>query len=64
MEKLLTVNDVAEMLSLSKFAVYDMVYKDKIPYVRLGSTGKVVRFDRQKINAWLNKNSCDKILLG
>ena len=62
MEKLITVNEVAEMLSVSKYAVYNMVYKDKIPYVKVGSTGRIVRFDRQKINAWLNKNSCDKIL--
>lgn len=62
MEKLMTINQVAEMLSLSKFAIYNMVYADKIPYIKIGRTNRSIRFDRNKINQWINKNSCDTIL--
>lgn len=60
--KLLTVADVSEMLNLSKYAIYTMVYKDAIPYVKIGRTNRSVRFNKDKIIAWINKNSCDKIL--
>ncbi len=62
MEKLLTVKEVAELLNLSKFAVYDMVYENKIPYVKIGHTNRSLRFDRQKISVWLSKQSNDIIL--
>lgn len=62
MEKLLTVKEVAEMLSLSKFAIYDMVVKQSIPYVKIGSTNRSVRFDKQKIESWLKNKSYDTIL--
>ena len=62
MEKLMTVAEVAEMLSLSKFAIYNMVYADHIPYIKVGRTNRSVRFDRQKINTWLSRQSNDKIL--
>jgi excisionase family DNA binding protein len=57
--KLLTVKDVSKMLSLSKYAIYQMIYKDAIPYIRIGATNRSVRFDSQKIKEWINKNSCD-----
>lgn len=58
----MTVSEVAEMLSLSKFAVYNMVYADRIPYIKVGRTNRSVRFDKAKINAWLSRQSNDKIL--
>ncbi len=60
--KLLTVADVAKMLNLSKYSIYTMVYKDAIPYVKIGRTNRSVRFKKDKIFSWINKNSCDKIL--
>jgi excisionase family DNA binding protein len=62
MEKLLTVKDVAELLGLSQITVYKMIYKDAIPYIKIGRTNRSVRFNKDKIIAWINKNSCDKIL--
>lgn len=59
MEKLLTVKEVSEMLSLSKYAIYDMVVKNSIPHIRIGSTNRSVRFDKQKIEIWLKKKSHD-----
>ena len=59
MEKLLTVKEVAEMLSLSKFAVYDMVATNSIPHIKIGQTNRSVRFDKQKIEIWLKKKSHD-----
>ena len=60
--KLMTINEVAELLNLSKFAVYNMVYANRIPYIKVGRTNRSIRFDHNKINLWLNKNSCDTIL--
>ena len=62
MEKLLTVKEVAEMLALSKYAIYGMVVNNAIPYVKIGRTNRSVRFDRQKIDFWIKNKSCDKIL--
>ena len=49
--KLLTVKDVAEMLNLSKYSIYMMVYRDSIPYVKIGRTNRSVRFNKDKIIA-------------
>jgi excisionase family DNA binding protein len=62
MEKLLKITELAELLNINKFALYNMVYANKIPYVKIGKTNRSIRFDIKKINAWLDKNSCDTIL--
>ncbi len=61
MEKLLTVNEIAELLDLSKFAIYNMVNEKSIPCIKFGLTNRNIRFDRIKIEEWLNKNSHDII---
>ena len=61
-KRLMTINQVADLLSLSKFAVYNMVYSDRIPYIKVGRTNRSIRFDRQKIEMWLSKQSNYKIL--
>ena len=57
--ELLTVKDIAKMLNLSKYAIYNMVANNSIPYIRVGKTNRSVRFDKNKIIAWINKNSYD-----
>ena len=61
MEKLLTVKEVAEIIQLSKYAIYQMVANDSIPYIKIGATNRSVRFDKDKIEKWLKKHSCDII---
>lgn len=62
MEKLLNAKDIAEMLGMSKYNVYQMCYAGKIPFLKLGKTNRTLRFSPQKINAWLSKQSHDTIL--
>jgi excisionase family DNA binding protein len=57
MEKLLTVKEVAEILQLSKYAIYQMVANDSIPHIKIGATNRSVRFDKEKIEKWINKKS-------
>ena len=61
MEKLLTVKEVAKIIQLSKYAIYQMVANDSIPYIKIGATNRSVRFDKEKIEKWLNKKSYDTI---
>lgn len=62
MEKMFTVKEIAELLGVSASTIYNMVYRDAIPYVKIGPTGKTVRFDRAKISAWLSKQSNDRMV--
>jgi excisionase family DNA binding protein len=54
MGELLTINDIAQMLKLSKRTVCNLMVKDNnpIPAFRLGRS---VRFRRQDVEAWLAK---------
>jgi excisionase family DNA binding protein len=49
--RLLTVDEVADYLSMTPTAVRHMVYRRQLPFVRLGP--KRLRFDVVEINAWL-----------
>ena len=57
-KELLTAKETAEFLGLSEITVYKMTYKKQIPYVKLGRTK---RFEKSKLNEWINKNSYDTI---
>ncbi|MHB8232929.1 MAG: helix-turn-helix domain-containing protein [bacterium] len=57
-EKLLTVKQVAEILNITPWTVYQLVYKKAIPYVKLG---RITRFDRNKILSFIEANSSDII---
>ena len=50
--RLLSVDEVAEVLSLSKFTIYRMSQKRQIPSLMLGGTRK---FDPSTLIAWLAK---------
>lgn len=48
--ELLTVDQIASWLNKSTSAVYRLVWRRQIPYLKFG---KSVRFDRQEILKWL-----------
>jgi excisionase family DNA binding protein len=50
-EKLLTVEEVAEMLGLAPGSVYHMISERRIPVVRLSA--RCVRFRRSDIATWI-----------
>lgn len=54
MSQLLTIKEVAEVLKVSHRTISDWVYKRKIPYIKVG---RVVRFDQQKIENWINNRT-------
>ena len=57
-EGLLTVKQVAELLNLTPWTVYQLVYKKEIPFTKIG---KIIRFDRNKISDFIEENSYDII---
>jgi len=53
MEKLLTLEEVADYLRLSKDTVYRLANTGKIPASKVGSQW---RFRREDVDQWLEKN--------
>jgi excisionase family DNA binding protein len=53
-KRLLTVPEVANYLAKTPMAVYQMVSKQQIPFVKVRRS---VYFDVVKIDRWINKNS-------
>ena len=54
MSKLLTINQVAEQLSISTKTVYQHVHFKRIPFLKIAGA---LRFDPIKIQDWLNRSS-------
>ncbi len=52
---LLSYDDAADLLSLPKGTLYSLVNQRRIPYVRLGP--RLVRFDKNKLEAWVSDRS-------
>lgn len=52
-DKLLTVGQVADWLSISKSSVYQMVEAGKLPVIRLGSGKGTIRFEQGDILKFL-----------
>lgn len=48
---ILSVDEMGEVLGVSRSQIYNMVNRDQIPYVRVGSR---VRFIKSQIEAWLS----------
>lgn len=51
--KLMTLAEVAEYLSATERQVRDLVYRRKIPHVRVG---RLLRFRPAEIEQWLEEN--------
>lgn len=51
-EKFLTVEQVAEYLSLSKATVYQWASEKRIPHYRMG---RAIRFKQAEIESWLSE---------
>ena len=52
MEKLLKIDQVSELLQISKSLVYKWVHYDYIPHYKVG---RLVRFNESEINKWLKR---------
>jgi excisionase family DNA binding protein len=52
--KMLTVDEVAERLNVSRGFIYHAVTHTTIPHIRFGGS---IRFDPQQIENWINENS-------
>jgi len=54
MEKLLTIDQLAELLQVSKWTIYGWVHEEFIPCIKIGHS---VRFSEKEISHWLVKRS-------
>ena len=52
-KRLLTVNEICQVLNIKKTKLYDMVYKREIPFVKLGAK---IMFDRDDIDKFIENN--------
>lgn len=55
MEKLLNIEDIANIVGVKKSTVYQWTHKGLIPVVRLSS--RCVKFSEDAITAWLQEKS-------
>lgn len=53
-QKYLTVNEVADLLQVSKSHLFTQVRQGKIPAIRLG---RAIRFDPEALQTWLQGRS-------
>ena len=51
--KLLTLDEVAERLSVHRATAYRMVRDGRLPAVQLGRRGNALRVDERELDAWL-----------
>jgi len=54
MEKLLTVDELAEVLSVKKSTIYQWRHLGLIPYIKVG---RFVRFREKDIQRWLSSRA-------
>jgi excisionase family DNA binding protein len=54
-ERLLAIDEVAEMLGVTKLALYSWTHRSKIPYVKLGK--RCLRFRESDILKWVADNA-------
>lgn len=52
---LLTLKQTCELLQLKPSRLYYLTSTKQIPFIKIGST---LRFDRDEITSWINKNRC------
>lgn len=52
---ILTVNETAAYLGISKNYLYKLTMRKEIPYYR--PTGKIIYFDRKELEEWIKANN-------
>ena len=52
MKKLLTVLEIAELLNVTKTTIYSMIYKNEIPFIKIGGT---YRFNADEVIEYFKK---------
>jgi excisionase family DNA binding protein len=50
MEKLLTIEEVSELLQIPKGSLYNLVHEDRIPHVKIGGR---LRFRTSTLEKWV-----------
>jgi excisionase family DNA binding protein len=50
--QLLTIDELASFLNISKKTLYGMVHRKNIPFLK---ASRLLRFDREQIEAWLSR---------
>ena len=61
MEKLLTVEEAAEMTRLKPRTIYVYAERRKIPHIKLGTR---LLFDREALQNWINSNTVPTLQTG
>jgi len=51
--KYLTVEELCQLLKLKKSYIYDLTYRKKIPFIKIG---RHLRFDLEEIQKWIENN--------
>jgi len=49
----LTVEELCQLLKLKKSYIYDLTYRKKIPFIKIG---RHLRFDLEEIQKWIENN--------
>ena len=53
-KRLLTVDETAAYLGISKLTVYDWISQKKIEYVKIG---RLVKFDQRVLDKWIDQHT-------
>lgn len=53
---LMTVGQLSEYLGIPTSTIYSLTMRSKIPHYHIG---KLLRFEKSKIDAWLEAGGCD-----
>jgi len=56
---LLTVEELAKKISVSKSTIYNWRMQKRIPYVKMG---KLIRFDTTEIDRWVNEQKKEAVV--
>lgn len=58
-KEIMSVNDLTEMLQLSKSAIYKLTFNRTIPFYK--PAGKMMYFKRSEIMDWINKGRVEPV---
>jgi excisionase family DNA binding protein len=54
-KRLMNIKELSEYLATSKGSIYVQVHEGKIPPACIVKLGRALRFEREAINAWVDK---------